>query len=96
MKTFYIVAVLSIQIGIGQTFNSSTILTDSMSIRAIEYKKGQLWYVGTQSKIEYVSLKNNEKKSFQISYNNEQFRSIAIHKNKLYKFPFHLHAIFMQ
>ncbi len=84
MKTLYIIAVLSIQIGIGQTFISSTILTDSISIRAIEYNNGQLWYVGTQSKIGCVSLKNNEKQSFQISSNNEQFRSIAIQKNKLF------------
>lgn len=84
MKTLYIIAILSIQIGIGQTFISSTILTDSISIRAIEYINGQLWYVGTQSKIGYVSLKNNEKQSLQISSNYEQFRSIALYKSKLY------------
>lgn len=84
MKKIILLILLGFQITNSQDFIVKTILTDSISIRAIEYKNDQLWYVGTQSKIGFVSLKNNEKQSFKINSNNEQFRSIAIHKNKLY------------
>jgi len=42
----------------GQKIKIDTLLTDKISIRAIQLWDDKVWYVGTDSKFGYVDLKN--------------------------------------
>ena len=68
-----------------QQVKFETLLTDNISIRAIQIWDGKVWYAGTDSKFGYVSLKNSsDKKQIKLSEKNLQFRTLAQDKKYFY------------
>lgn len=69
-----------------QNLTIETLLNDKISIRAIQLRKGKVWYTGTGSKFGYVNLKNaGDRQQLQISGNPElQFRTLADNRGFFY------------
>ncbi|WP_449398677.1 WD40/YVTN/BNR-like repeat-containing protein [Chryseobacterium wanjuense] len=62
-----------------------TILTDKISIRALEIYDNKVWYSGTDSKFGFVDLKNpKNQKLIRLSEKKLQFRTLAQDKNSFY------------
>ena len=68
-----------------QSFKIDTLLTDKISIRALQIWDGKVWYAGTDSKFGYVSLKDSaDKKQLILSEKNLQFRTLAQNTKNFY------------
>ena len=68
-----------------QKIEIQTLLKDDISIRAIQIWDNKVWYVGTDSKFGYVSLKNaTDKKQIELHYKNLEFRTLAQDQNYFY------------
>lgn len=62
-----------------------TLLSDKISIRALEVYDNKIWYSGTDSKFGYVDLKNaKNQKQIKLSEEKLQFRTLAQDKNAFY------------
>ena len=62
-----------------------TLLSDKISIRALEVYDNKIWYSGTDSKFGYVDLKNAQnQKQIKLSEEKLQFRTLAQDKNAFY------------
>ncbi|QIG90786.1 glycosyl hydrolase [Chryseobacterium sp. POL2] len=61
-----------------QNIKIDTLLTDKISIRAIQLHDGKVWYAGSQSKFGYVNFRNPKDKSqIKLNAKNQEFRVIA-------------------
>ncbi|MBN9336442.1 MAG: glycosyl hydrolase [Chryseobacterium sp.] len=70
---------------LSQKFTIDTLLTDKISIRAIQIWDGKVWYAGTDSKFGYVSLKDkSDKKQIRLSNEKLEFRTLAQNKSHFY------------
>lgn len=68
-----------------QKFTIDTLLTDKISIRAIQLWDGKVWYAGTDSKFGYVNVNNkSDKKQIKLSDKKLQFRTLAQNKKNFY------------
>ena len=80
-----------------QKFKIDTLLTDKISIRAIQLWDGKVWYSGTDSKFGYVDLNNvNNKKQIRFSQKSLQFRTLAQNKKFFYAVNIESPAYFFQ
>ena len=69
-----------------QKFKIDTLLTDKISIRAIQLWDGKVWYAGSMSKFGYVKINNpKEKSQIQLNNENQEFRTIARFKNNSFE-----------
>ncbi|WP_313267261.1 WD40/YVTN/BNR-like repeat-containing protein [Epilithonimonas vandammei] len=70
---------------ISQKFTIDTLLTDKISIRAIQLWDGKVWYAGTDSKFGYVNFKDkSDKKQIRLSDKKLQFRTLGQSKKDFY------------
>lgn len=61
-----------------QKFTIDTLLTDKISIRAIQLWDGKVWYAGSMSKFGYVKIKKPHiQRQIQINNKNQEFRVLA-------------------
>ncbi len=68
-----------------QVESFETILTDKISIRAIELHDHRVWYTGTDSKFGFVDLKDSKnQKQIKLSEDKLQFRTLAQDKTSFY------------
>lgn len=68
-----------------QVESLTAILNDKISIRALEFYNGKVWYSGTDSKFGYIDLCNpKNQKQIQLSDKKLQFRTLAQDKNSFY------------
>ena len=68
-----------------QSLKMETLLTDKISIRALQIYDGKVWYSGTDSKFGYVSLKDSaDKKQMKLSEEKLEFRTLAQNKTHFY------------
>ncbi len=80
-----------------QSFKIDTLLTDKISIRALQIWDGKVWYAGTDSKFGYVSLKDSaDKKQLILSENNLQFRTLAQNTKNFYAINIESPAYFFE
>ena len=80
-----------------QKFTIDTLLTDKISIRAIQLWDGKVWYAGTDSKFGYVDLENvNNKKQIRLSQKSLQFRTLAQNNKYFYAINIESPAYFFQ
>ena len=80
-----------------QKFTIDTLLTDKISIRAIQLWNGKVWYAGTDSKFGYVNLKNkSDKKQIKLSDKKLQFRTLAQNNKYFYAINIESPAYFFQ
>lgn len=70
---------------LSQKFTIDTLLTDKISIRAIQLWDRKVWYAGTDSKFGYVNLKDkSDKKQIKLSDKNLQFRTLGQSEKDFY------------
>lgn len=71
---------------LSQRFTTETLLTDKISIRAIQLWDGKVWYAGSMSKFGYVKI-NEPKVRNQVILNdkNQEFRVIAKFKENFFE-----------
>ena len=82
---------------LSQRFTTETLLTDKISIRAIQLWDGKVWYAGTDSKFGYVDLMNvNDKKQISFSQKSLQFRTLAQNNQYFYTINIESPAYFFQ
>ncbi|WP_300673074.1 glycosyl hydrolase [Soonwooa sp.] len=83
MKSFFLFVSLAIfGFSKSQNIKIDTLLTDNISIRAIEIHNGKVWYAGSQSKFGYVDIKNSkQQKQIKINELNQEFRVLARFKD---------------
>jgi len=68
-----------------QKFKIDTLLTDKISIRAIQLWDGKVWYSGTDSKFGFVNMKDKaDKKQIRLSEDKLEFRTLAQNKTHFY------------
>lgn len=80
-----------------QNFKIDTLLTDKISIRAIQLWDGKVWYSGTDSKFGFVSLKDKaNKKQLLLSDKKLQFRTLAQNKRHFFAINIESPAYFFQ
>ncbi len=80
-----------------QKFTIDTLLTDKISIRAIQLWDGKVWYAGTDSKFGYASITDkSDKKQIKLSDNILQFRTLAQNKRNFYAINIESPAYFFQ
>lgn len=86
MKKLSLLFLLISIFGYSQKFKIDTLLTDKISIRAIQLWDGKVWYAGSMSKFGYVKI-NNPKIKSQIQLNNlsQEFRTIAKFKENFFE-----------
>lgn len=61
------------------------LVSDTVSIRAVQIRNDTVWYAGSRSKIGYIPLKNPaQRKQAQASENALEFRSLALNGKYLY------------
>lgn len=83
---------------LSQKIKIDTLLTDKISIRAIQIWDGKVWYAGTDSKFGYVNLEDKSDKK-QISLLKEkklQFRTLAQNNKYFYAINIESPAYFFQ
>lgn len=69
-----------------QNLKIDTLLTDKISIRAINIYKGKVWYAGSMSKFGYVNIRKPKLKSqIQLNTLNQEFRVIARFKENFFE-----------
>ncbi|SDF12488.1 WD40/YVTN/BNR-like repeat-containing protein [Epilithonimonas hungarica] len=82
---------------LSQRFTIDTLLTDQISIRAIQLWDGKVWYAGTDSKFGYVNIKDrSDKKQITLSDKKLQFRTLAQNKRSFYAINIESPAYFFQ
>ncbi len=83
---------------LSQKFKIDTLLTDKISIRAIQLWDGKVWYAGTDSKFGYVDINNaSDKKELALLKDKKlQFRTLAQNKNYFYAINIESPAYFFQ
>ncbi|SKB75566.1 hypothetical protein SAMN05660477_01049 [Soonwooa buanensis] len=83
MKSFFLFVSLTIfGFSKSQNIKIDTLLTDNISIRAIEVYDGKVWYAGSQSKFGFVDFqKPANKKQIKINELNQEFRVLARFKD---------------
>ena len=82
---------------LSQKFKIDTLLTDKISIRAIQLWEGKVWYAGTDSKFGYVNLDNKaDKKQIKLSEKKLQFRTLAQNKKNFYAINIESPAYFFE
>lgn len=97
MKKLSLLFLLISIFGYSQKFKIDTLLTDKISIRAIQLWDGKVWYSGTDSKFGFVDLKNrSEKKQILLSDKKLQFRTLAQNKKNFYAINIESPAYFFQ
>lgn len=80
-----------------QAISFETLLSDKISIRAIEVDKGKVWYAGTDSKFGYVGLKTpSDKKQIRLSQEHLQFRTLAGDRHFYYTISIGSPALFFR
>ncbi len=85
MKTLQILLLMLGAQAFSQKMETTTLLKDKISIRAIEVVDDKVWYSGTDAKFGYVSLKDTlDKKQIRISEKPLQFRTLAYRGNCFY------------
>ena len=68
-----------------QKISIDTLLTDNISIRAIQIWDGKVWYSGTDSKFGFVDIRDkNKRKQVRLSGKKLQFRTLAQNKNSFF------------
>ena len=81
MKKLAFLLVLISTLFHSQNFKIDTLLTDKISIRAIQLWDGKVWYSGTDSKFGFVNVKDKaDKKQLLLSDKKLQFRTLAQNK----------------
>lgn len=66
-------------------FEISTILEDSISIRALDHKNNRYWFAGSQGKYGFINQSSNVVTQFQIEIENDlELRSLAVTSNYTY------------
>lgn len=69
-----------------QKFKIDTLLTDKISIRAIQLWNGKVWYAGSMSKFGYVNIRNPKLNSqIKLNSKNQEFRTIARFKENYFE-----------
>ncbi|KFC21340.1 WD40/YVTN/BNR-like repeat-containing protein [Epilithonimonas lactis] len=97
MKKLSLLLLLISIFGYSQKFKVDTLLTDKISIRAIQLWYGKVWYSGTDSKFGFVDLKDrSEKKQILLSDKKLQFRTLAQNKKNFYAINIESPAYFFQ
>lgn len=97
MKKLSLLLLLISIFGYSQKFKIDTLLTDKISIRAIQVWDGKVWYSGTDSKFGFVNLKNRyDKKQILLSDKKLQFRTLAQNKKNFYAINIESPAYFFQ
>jgi len=82
---------------LSQKFTVDTLLTDKISIRAIQLWDGKVWYTGTDSKFGYVNIKDkSDKKQIKLSDKKLQFRTLAQNKKNFYAINIESPAYFFE
>jgi hypothetical protein len=82
---------------LSQKFTIDTLLTDKISIRAIQIWDGKVWYAGTDSKFGYVNIKDkSDKKQIKLSDKKLQFRTLAQNKKSFYTINIESPAYFLK
>ncbi len=77
-KYFLIQLIWLVSLSFGQKLTFQTLLKDKISIRAIQLWDNKVYYVGTDSKFGYASLKDTlDKKQIRLSDEKLQFRTLA-------------------
>lgn len=87
MKKIFTIIFLSIGMNAfsQQVENIKTLLTDKISIRALELYDGKVWYSGTGSKFGFVDLKDfKNQKQIRLSEEKLQFRTLGQDKTSFY------------
>ncbi|MBV6881372.1 glycosyl hydrolase [Epilithonimonas ginsengisoli] len=83
-KLSFLLLLISI-FGYAQKFKMDTLLTDKISIRAIQLWDGKVWYSGTDSKFGFINLKDrSDKKQVILSEKKLQFRTLAQDETDFY------------
>lgn len=85
IKLFFFLFLWSSSSGFAQIIEWDTLLKDNISIRALQIEGGKVWYVGTDSKLGYITL-NNPEDHEQILLGDKklQFRTLAQDRSHLY------------
>ncbi len=97
MKKFGLILLLFPAIFYSQKLRIDTLLTDKISIRALQIWDKKVWYAGTDSKFGYVSLKDSkDKKQIRFSKKNLQFRTLAQSDEKFYAINIESPAFFFE
>lgn len=97
MKKLIFLFLLISALSFSQKFTIDTLLTDKISIRAIQLWDGKVWYAGTDSKFGYVNLKEkSDKKQIKLSEKKLQFRTLAQNKQNFYAINIESPAYFFQ
>ena len=97
MKKLGLLLLLISIFGYSQKFKIDTLLTNKISIRAIQLWDGKVWYSGTDSKFGFVNLKDQSKKrQILLSDKKLQFRTLAQNKKNFYAINIESPAYFFQ
>jgi len=83
---------------LSQKFKIDTLLTDKISIRAIQLYDGKVWYAGTDSKFGFVNINDSSNRKQMILLNDKklQFRTLAQNENYFYAINIESPAYFFQ
>jgi hypothetical protein len=97
MKKLAFLLVLISTLFHSQNFKIDTLLTDKISIRAIQLWNGKVWYSGTDSKFGFVNVKDKaDKKQLLLSDKKLQFRTLSQNKKAFYLANIESPAIFFR
>jgi len=84
-KQFFLLFLFVCGLFSAQKLTIDTLLTDDISIRAIQISQGKVWYAGTQSKFGFVDVENpDNKQQISLSEENLQFRTLAQNEDFLF------------
>lgn len=85
MKKLCFLSLLTATFFYSQKFKIDTLLTDKISIRAIQIWNGKVWYAGTDSKFGFVNMEDkSDKKQILLSDKKLQFRTLAQNNKDFY------------
>lgn len=80
-----------------QKIKIDTLLTEKISIRALQLWDNKVWYVGTDSKFGYIDLKNKtNQKQLKLSDKSLQFRTLAQNNKNFYAINIESPAFFFE
>ena len=97
MKKLSFLFLLISAFSFSQKFKIDTLLTDKISIRAIQLWDGKVWYSGTDSKFGFINMNNKaDKKQIKLSDKKLQFRTLAQNKKNFYVINIESPAYFFQ
>lgn len=97
MKKLSLLFLLISTLFYSQQFKIDTLLTDKISIRAIQIWDGKVWYAGTDSKFGFVNMKDkSDKKQILLSDKKLQFRTLAQNKKNFYAINIESPAYFFE